>query len=347
VGGGVEQVIGLAEAPDAAAEKLLAVTASPQLVGVRVFGDAVVDTAARTVADAYAGSPARVPVRLRPEGGYLTLVGQAPRGTFEKTIAVPALAAGEGDARFAALFARERVEDLEASRHVGREVDDEVERLGVDFQIATRQTSWVAVSDDPTVDPTEPTRAEVMPHALPSGISPDGVLGAAMMMDTGTPDFSAVASAELFRALPRPSARGGRARSEVVEVCRRPGTGRDASPFGPSSESMDSLEVPATEDELSAEAEIIELTGEVVFREDGRLVVQSSLREPIDWMRPKRWTVLLADGCHAQVELDFDVSTRPGALEAGVVLRVAFRGVPEGAVVEARGGGYRIAIERA
>lgn len=341
VGGGVEQVIGLAEAPDAAARKLLEVTASPQLVGARVFGDAVVDTAARRVADAYAGSPARVPVRLRPEGGYLTLVGQAPQGTFEKTIAVPALAAGEGDGRFAALYARERVEDLEASRHVGREVDDEVERLGVDFQIATRRTSWVAVSDDPTVDPTEPTRSEVMPHALPSGISPGGVFGGG--------------EAPLMRAMP----------SRLAKVMASPMALDVADGFALDLDSA-SLEMPSEplgaagasrgrsldfEDALFDLETMADrdgaggLTGEIVLREDDRLVVQVLLQAELDWMQPERWMLVFDDGRRAEVELDPEVTTRAAALESGVVLRVAFRGVPEGTVVEARCGGYRIELD--
>lgn len=351
VGGGVEQVIGLDEAPDAAARKLLEVTASPQLVGVRVFGDAVIDTAARRVADAYAGSPARVPVRLRPEGGCLTLVGQAPQGTFEKTIAVPALAAGEGDGRFAALYARERVEDLEASRHVGREVDDEVEWLGVDFQIATRRTSWVAISDDPTVDPTEPTRAEVMPHALPSGISPhalpsgispDGVFGggdAPLVPAMAPPLADAMASpmaldvADEF-AFDLDGA-PGEMPSEPLGAAR--GSGGRSPSF---EDALSDLETMADPDGAGG------LTGEIVLREDDRLVVQVRLQAELDWMQPERWTLVFDDDRRAEVELDPDVTTRAAILESGVVLRVAFRGVPEGTVVEALGGGYRIELDK-
>jgi hypothetical protein len=83
---------------------------------------------------------------------------------------------GEGRAAVVSLYGREAVEDLELSRAAGLPVDDRaVERIGLDFQIATRLTSWVAVSEEPAVDPRRPARRERMPHALPHGLSIEGL----------------------------------------------------------------------------------------------------------------------------------------------------------------------------
>ena len=83
------------------------------------------------------------------------------------------------------LYGREAVEDLEVRAACGETaVDREIERLGLAFQIATRLTSWVAVSEVPAVDPTQPSRRERMPHALPVGLSAEGLgLRAATMAD--------------------------------------------------------------------------------------------------------------------------------------------------------------------
>jgi Ca-activated chloride channel family protein len=88
---------------------------------------------------------------------------------------VPALDAGKGSAAVVTLYGREAVEDLELRAACGeRSVDAEIERLGLRFQIATRLTSWIAMSDQPAVDPTQPTRRERVPHALPAGMSVEG-----------------------------------------------------------------------------------------------------------------------------------------------------------------------------
>jgi Ca-activated chloride channel family protein len=75
------------------------------------------------------------------------------------------------------LYARERVEDLEAIAAAGEGsgVDAEIERLGLTFQIATRLTSWVAISEEPSVDAGQPVRRERIPHELAQGISAEGV----------------------------------------------------------------------------------------------------------------------------------------------------------------------------
>src|SRR6185437_14512408 len=85
---------------------------------------------------------------------------------------------GQGSAAVVALFGREAVEDLETRLAAGgdrQENDAAVERIGIDFQIATRLTSWVAGSEERTVGPNDPLRRERMPHELPFGMSAEGL----------------------------------------------------------------------------------------------------------------------------------------------------------------------------
>ena len=68
---------------------------------------------------------------------------------------------GEGSQTAATLYAREVVEDLELGVATGgnkAELDREIERFGIDFQISTRMTSWVAISAKQMVDPRSPRR---------------------------------------------------------------------------------------------------------------------------------------------------------------------------------------------
>jgi Ca-activated chloride channel family protein len=119
-----------------------------------------------------------VGVALRPEGGDLVVRGRTPEGTWEQRLQVAPVAAGEGSAAVGALFGREAVEDLEMRLAAGwgaREIDAAVERIGLDFQISTRLTSWVAVSEEATVDPGDPLRRQRMPQELPYGMSAEGL----------------------------------------------------------------------------------------------------------------------------------------------------------------------------
>jgi len=100
--------------------------------------------------------------------------GNLARGTWEKRVKVPAVAAGEGSPAVTALYAREHVADLEMRWTIGREVeiiDRTIEKVGVAFQIATRKTSWVAIDEKRSVDPNARSRSEEMPHELPYGTS--------------------------------------------------------------------------------------------------------------------------------------------------------------------------------
>src|SRR6185436_2382982 len=77
-----------------------------------------------------------------------------------------------------ALFGREAVEDHEMRLAAGGEragIDRAIEQLGLDYRIATRLTSWIAVDATPPVDPRAPGRREIVPQMLPHGMSVDGL----------------------------------------------------------------------------------------------------------------------------------------------------------------------------
>jgi Ca-activated chloride channel family protein len=206
-GRGVEVVIGLGEDPERAAARLVARTSAPLLVELELSGSALVAHAPARLPDLFAGAPALIGVSLRPEGGELRVRGRTAGGTWEKRLTVAPTPAGSGNPAAVTLFGRESVEDHEmhlAARGDAREIDAAVEKLGVDFQIATRLTSWIAVSEDETVDPGDALRHERMPHEIPHGMSLQGLglrpAQAASLTRTGSVLFSLTGLDDELRA---------------------------------------------------------------------------------------------------------------------------------------------------
>ena len=177
-GRGVELVIGLGEDAEPFVQRLLARTNAPLLTDVEISGSAVLGAAPARIPDLFGGSPALVSIKLRPEGGEVIIRSRSADGEVEDRVMVRATAHGEGSQAVTTLYAREVVEDLELGVATGgnkAELDREIERFGIDFQISTRMTSWVAVSARQMVDPRAPRRNETMPQALPFGMSAEGI----------------------------------------------------------------------------------------------------------------------------------------------------------------------------
>jgi Ca-activated chloride channel family protein len=196
VGRGVEVLVGLGEDPERAARRIVAATAEPLVVDLSIEGAAVVAHAPARLPDLFAGAPALVGVKLRPAGGEIVVRGRTREGAWETRLVAPPCDAGSGPAGVIAFFAREAVSDLEAAvapatapSRYGRSApatvdpldaaaataDREIERIGLTFQIATRLTSWVAVTEEPTVDPGAPFRRVRVPQNLPHGMTMEGL----------------------------------------------------------------------------------------------------------------------------------------------------------------------------
>jgi Ca-activated chloride channel family protein len=174
-GGGIEVIVGLDESADAAAAALVRATAAPQVVDLELGGDALLAVDHHNPPDLMGGRPSRLALRLKPMGGTLTVRGRTHEGPWQATLTVPPLGTGEGSPAVVSLVGRERAEELELKAAMGAQVDGDLEAIGIGYQISTRRTSWVAVSQALTVDPTAPTRSERVPQALPHGMSAEGI----------------------------------------------------------------------------------------------------------------------------------------------------------------------------
>jgi Ca-activated chloride channel family protein len=176
-GRGAEAIVGIGEDPAAAARRLDARMRAPVVVGLELSGTALLGTAPERLPDLFAGEPARVSLRLRPQGGTLEVRGASANGAFVHQLDVPAIAPSSGRAEIVTRCGRELVEDLEmrVAAGQGHGLDEQIEQLGRRFRLATRRTSWVAISTEPMVDPRLPVRRERIPHELPHGLSAEGL----------------------------------------------------------------------------------------------------------------------------------------------------------------------------
>jgi Ca-activated chloride channel family protein len=167
-GRGAEVIVGPDEDAERSAKRLLDRTRMPIVTNVEIAGSALLRHAPEQIPDVYEGAPLVAALAVRPEGGELVVRGQLARDSWEQRITVPARAPGEGNQAIAALYGRERVADVE-SHALFESIDGEIEDLGLEFQIATRMTSWVAIDESRIV--TGPSRDQLIPQELPYGTS--------------------------------------------------------------------------------------------------------------------------------------------------------------------------------
>lgn len=333
-GRGHEVLAGLEEDAERCAGRIVAATRAPVVTDLTVEGSAVIGMAPRSCPDIFSGSPVLAGVKLRPEGGGLVVRGRTADGAWEQALAVEPTAPGEGPSTVAAFFAREAVEDLEldlASGESRREIEARIERIGLTFGIATRLTSWVAVSDRQDVDPREPGRVEIIPQELPHGLSALG-LGLA---PAGAPGEAALlADARLGMAWPPemvPGEVGGKVRGgEAVESMSRGLISPDATEVGRRKREPEGFRHLLGSPGVTRPEDFPELRrGEIPARWTGRTAEGTWCLEfevpagGLHW-DPHAPVILELEGRPAvECEIDPAGSTRPGRVEEKMVVRVA------------------------
>jgi hypothetical protein len=294
-GQGVEIVVGLEDDPEHGAARLVRRTAAPLLVGLEVGGSALVSRAPKRTPDLFAGAPVLLGVKLRPEGGDLWVRGSLPDGhAWEQKLRVDATEPGTGRTAAVSLFGRELVEDLELACAAGRPENDlrlEIERVGLAFGISTRFTSWVAVTEDTTVDPSDPSRRVRMPHELPHGASIEGI-GL-----RGAPVLSAFLGAAQAAPMMMSRSLAKRGAPELV--------GFKGGMFDPSTRLVGKVRV----------AKLRELVIEITIEHDGT-----------DWQPGSRARVFWREGAtRVEATVVIERTTRPGPVLIGQTVRLWLR----------------------
>ncbi len=321
-GRGAEVIVGCGEDPKPAAARLLARTSRPLVTQLEVSGTALLEHAPAALPDLFAGAPVLLSLQLRPGGGQLAVRGRWAGGVWDQRLEVPAVESGQGEAAVAALFGREKVEDLEARAAAGERegIDAEIERLGLAFQIATRLTSWVAISEQPSVDPGAPMLRERMPHELADGISAEG-LGlrhVVPVMYRAAQAQPPIPAAMAFKAL------------DSVRFCMAPQAERprdiQARMAGP-----DSGSGPPQPffDEMDAWRASGVLLARIVLRDGRKLVLELELPELMEWAPGGRVALLLGSGETVDAAVDAVHSTQPARIAAGRTVRLVLEAAEE------------------
>lgn len=177
-GRGIEALVGLGEDAERAARRVLDRSQRPLLVDLTVEGSAVLGTVPTRLPDVFANAPLRLAVELNPAGGEILVRGRTLDGPFVERVRCDRVEAGEGNPAVAKLFAREQVEEYEMQLSGGgaeHALNAAIERIALEQQIASRLTSWVAVTEARTVDPRDPSRHVVQPQALAFSASAEGL----------------------------------------------------------------------------------------------------------------------------------------------------------------------------
>jgi hypothetical protein len=274
-----------------AVARLLARLEAPLLTDLVLTGTALLNHAPAALPDVHAGAPVLIGLRLRPEGGELQIAGQFGGRPWEEAVSVPAMVAGEGNPAVLACYGREAVEDLEMLIAAGeRDFDEQIETLGLDFQIATRLTSWVAVTEEATVDPLQPLRRERIPQELPAGLSAAGL--------------------------------GLRGRQKAPRLSLRMDTG--AGFGGQTLARLLSFELEQAVMSARRPKRHDGLRGRIVLRRDGELVVEITVDKLLAW-EPSNVRLVWRDNTECGAEIDATQSTRPGAVKGGTVIRLVLR----------------------
>ena len=335
-GRGEEVVIGIGEDVEPATQRILARTAAPLVVDLRVEGSAMLEHAPQRLPDLFAGAPALCSLRVRPEGGRLVVRGRTEDGPWTHEVEVPAAPLGTGSPAVVSLFGREAVEDLETRRAAGEsgaDLDRAIEALGMAFRISTRLTSWVATTDEPTVDPRDPSRNVTMPQALAHGMSVAGLGLRAPAPSFGTMVGAAPSAPLPMRSRrlaslgapppPSPAAPLQKRRSEMMKSILH-----EEAAF---SEEVDAGAPPVPQEDAAApehtSAPTRLLTGRVVLAHDGQIVFEVRVEDtPLLWRIPTTVWLELADGRRLELRVEPDRSTAQGEISPGLVLRIAASG---------------------
>ncbi len=179
---GEAQFVTEADNPEAAADRFYVALNAPVLADVKLNwqGLQVEGMTPALPPDLFDRRPVMIHGKFKagsPTSGTLTLTGMTGAGPFRRMIRIPEDTVATDNAALPSLWARSRVDQIMVDNPVeiqsGRFSPATRERivgLGVEYNIMTQFTSFVAVEKNPLARPAEPVRVDV-PAAKPAGES--------------------------------------------------------------------------------------------------------------------------------------------------------------------------------
>ena len=340
-GRGVEILVGDDDDARTASRRLLQATVRPVLTDIEVRGTALTALAPWRPQDVLEGRPLILMAEVAAAGGELEITGRmagiskawshtlsiAGHSSHEPGDSTRSAMAGATTLPIGALFGREAIEDRElllaaASGSPERmRIEKEIEELGLRHRIASRKTSLIAISEDPTVDPKDPRRRERLAVELPAEVSAEGVGLASHTMTLGVAPASPL---RMMKQVPRvfhelaDFARGGRDEADMLDL--------DA---GPADEASPSYKFEAEEEtmaSLSARRPVV-CDGRVLWVEGQLLIFEFEV--PVgSFLLPgdgEKVQVFFDDGSAGQATVQGAESSWPGPHAEGLTVRLAMQ----------------------
>lgn len=319
-GRGMEVIVGNDEDAERVTKTLLARTVAPLVTELSVTGSALVEKPSERLPDLFAGAPVLLALKLDPNGGELEVRGATSNGPWSAKVKVPAVYPGDGSPAVASLFGRERVEDLEmriAAGQDARALEADIERTGLDFQIATRLTSWVAVSEEVDVDPRKPTRRVKMPHQLPQGVSAEGV-GLRRLAPAAAPAPSPAPVREMAVLYQQAIIRDDDSKPHRLY--------QSAAPSRLAKDEPSKRKASKESADRAPGASMLTLRGRLTFLEGLKLVAEVEVLETkLEWRPAAQVVVVFEDGTRVDATVDDSKTTAFGFLSNGQLARLVLK----------------------
>jgi Ca-activated chloride channel homolog len=179
-GKGEAEYVGLQDDGSAAAKRFYERVRTPMLTDISVDwnGMAVADVYPKRIADLFSAKPVILNGRYTKGGrGVIRLKGMVGGQPMVREINVDLPENSEANPALPTLWARTRIDELSmarlnpASKTAGKDLDDQITSLGLDFGLMTAFTSFVAVEDRLSNSGGTPKKV-LVPSVLPEGMDP-------------------------------------------------------------------------------------------------------------------------------------------------------------------------------
>ncbi len=231
-------VLGPQDAP-AAAKRFKTYIESPVLTDVKISFDGfdAYDVEPKSIPDVFAQRPVVVFGKYRgTPSGHIALAGYNGQGRWSQSLAVKATDASADHEALRQLWARHKIARLDDLATLGRtNVKDEVTKLGLEYSLMTKYTSFLAV-DSLVRNHSGVSNTVAQPLPTPSGVAPAAPVGSAS---------GGAAYYKRARRLSRP--RPAPSRSYAPAPAAEPAEAEEADGLGDASSAIVSKELERTE----------------------------------------------------------------------------------------------------
>jgi len=207
-GRGAVEIVDLNMPGEKAAAKFYARVAKPLLLDVQVDwnGLPVVDVFPRHIPDVFTSTPIILKGRYtRGAAGEITVRGLLRGKPWSQTVQVSLPAVRVEGGAIPTLWAREKLEDLQAEDWVGAQtgrpnpkIKDQIVGLALDYRLMSQYTSFVAV-EERIVNVGGKQRKVDVPVEMPDGVSYEGIFGDRLEM----PETRARGAVSLYARMPK------------------------------------------------------------------------------------------------------------------------------------------------